>query len=197
MVSLMDLFYGQVKKTKREPSRVVPAVPAGASVEALKATMWQDLLAFQHWVAGLWKEIPSKAHQEILSEIERLQEKMDSAYQQGDWAAFQSALADARAVVSQALGDNPQISSSSSHWVYRVWSKVLDGEVWWVHCGVEAELLTSKGISRGVIYTESELKELVHLPRPCSQALRDIHLLKLYFDGTVIGEDRHDHCDNR
>jgi hypothetical protein len=75
------------------------------------------------------------------------------------------------------------------HWVYRVWSKVLDGEVWWAHCGGEVHKLLQRGISRGVIYTESEMNELLHLPRPCDQALRDIHLLKLYFDGTVIGEE--------
>lgn len=91
----------------------------------------------------------------------------------------------------------PQLLREGEHWVYRVWSKVLDREVWWAHCNDEVDKLLQQGVSRGVIYTESELKELIHLPRPCDQALRDIHLLKLYFDGTVIGEDRDDHHDNR
>lgn len=196
MVSLIDLFYGQAKKTEREPSRVAPPVPAGASVEALKATMWQELVAFQRWMAGFWQEISSEVRQGILSDLERLQEKMDAAYREGNWAAFQSALAQGRVVVSQVRVGR-QTLSTSGHWTYRVWSGVLDSEVWWVHCGVEAETLTSKGISRGAIYTESELKELICLPRPCNQALKDIHLLKLYFDGTVMEEERHGHRNNR
>ncbi len=88
-----------------------------------------------------------------------------------------------------APAQEPPLLREGEHWIYRVWSKVLDGEVWWAHCNSEVDDLLRRGILRGAIYTESELRELIHLPQPCEQALRDVHLVKLYFDGTVIGEE--------
>ena len=86
----------------------------------------------------------------------------------------------------------------SEHWSYRVWSRLLDAEVWWVHCDQEVKRLLQKEAGRGVIYTETELKALLSLPQEDQKdTLVNIHRLKLYFDGTVIGEERHEHHDNR
>ena len=43
------------------------------------------------------------------------------------------------------------------------------------------------GTTRGSIYTEAELVELLSLPqRPGTEALKSLHAVKSYFDATVV-----------
>ena len=78
------------------------------------------------------------------------------------------------------------------HWIYQVWSRVLDTEVWFAHCQQELDQLIKKGIQRGIIYTESELAELIQLPYPTSQELKELHQAKTYFNATIIPPTKDD-----
>ncbi len=90
------------------------------------------------------------------------------------------------APTSELMEDLPTEALPDSHWIYQVWSQVLDAEVWFAHCQQEVDQLIERGIQRGIIYTESELAELIQLPYPTSQDLKDIHQAKVYFNATVI-----------
>lgn len=88
---------------------------------------------------------------------------------------------------------NDLSTSARMHWVYRAWSRVLDAEVWFVHCQEEVAQLAKQGVRRGSIYTEAELVELLRLPqRPSPEALRNLHTVKSYFDATVVAEEGDD-----
>lgn len=77
-----------------------------------------------------------------------------------------------------------------THWVYEAWSKLLDARVWFVHCAQEVdELVNRQGISRGAIYTEAELVELLRLPGMSAEALIKLHLVKSFFDATVVSRE--------
>ncbi len=115
--------------------------------------------------------------------------QIDQAYRDGDWSAFQSAMTHARARISEVLERQPSEKLPGKHWIYHGWSWVLDGETWFVCCNQEVEQLVRKGISRGVIYTEAELIELLNLPQSSYKTLKSIHLAKIYFDGIVIPDD--------
>ena len=87
-------------------------------------------------------------------------------------------------VLVEALQQEPQ-ALTGQHWTYRAWSRVLDAEVWFVHCENEVAQLAKQGVQRGSIYTEAECTELLQLPRPSPQALKDLHLVKAFFNATV------------
>ena len=89
-------------------------------------------------------------------------------------------------VLVEALQQEPQ-ALTGQHWTYRAWSRVLDAEVWFVHCEDEVAQLASQGVQRGSVYTEAELTELLRLPQqPGPQALKDLHMVKTYFNATVV-----------
>ena len=163
--------------------------PPPQSLKALKETMWQDLLAHNRWMARVYQELPPQSRQEVIAQIHPIEEEIDRAYQEGDWVGFQGALVKAKALVPETQASQP--INSGQHWMYRAWSQVLDAEVWWVHCNQEVTRLLQKGIPRGAIYTEAELRELLILPAEGrKELLKSIHLVKLYFDGTVVPSER-------
>lgn len=88
-------------------------------------------------------------------------------------------------VLDEALQQEPQ-ALTNQHWVYRAWSRVLDAEVWFVHCEAEVVQLARQGVQRGSVYTEAELVELLRLPQPSSKALKDLHMVKAFFNATVV-----------
>ena len=71
------------------------------------------------------------------------------------------------------------------HWIYRAWSRVLDAEVWFVCCEREVRRLAEQRVPRGAIYTRTELEELVQLPYPNSRALKNMQMVKSYFNATL------------
>jgi thiaminase len=112
---------------------------------------------------------------------------MDQAYQDGDWAAFQAALVGAKALLAEAQTEHHISPPAQEHWCYRAWSGVLDAEVWFVHCQQERTRLIQQGISRGAIYTESEMRDLLELPqRPGPEMLKVLHRVKQVFDFTIV-----------
>ena len=114
---------------------------------------------------------------------------MDRAHQDSAWAEFQAALVEANALLVEAQPNDPA-APALKHWVYRAWSRVLDAEVWFVHCEEEVTQLAKDGTKRGSIYTEAEMVELLRLPqRPSAEALKGFHGVKSYFDATVAAEE--------
>lgn len=163
--------------------------PSPSFPEALKEAMWQELLSHNRWIAQVYQELSPQVRQELLAKLQPIEGEIDRAYQTEDWAGFQGALVKAKALASETQG--PQPVQGGQHWIYRAWSQLLDAEVWWVHCDQEVAQLLQKGILRGAIYTEAELTELLTLPQENRrQLLKSIHMVKVYFDGTVVsGKD--------
>lgn len=190
MPSLIGLFY--------EPP-VIPAppcspVPADETArEALREAMRWDFEALLRRAAQLFEGLSATNRKAFLPAWRSLQERMDRAHQSGSWAEFQATLVEAKTLLAETQPEEMP-TPAQAHWVYRAWSRVLDAEVWFVCCEQEIADLAGKGVQRGAIYTQAELEELLALPqegRP--EALRSIHRVKVYFDGTVVsggGDDK-------
>jgi len=69
-------------------------------------------------------------------------------------------------------------------WIYPVWSKVLNCEVWFVSSADKISGLVQIGIPRGSIYTEHELRELCKV-NAGRDFLKAVHEIKMVFDGTL------------
>lgn len=182
---------GRIGKVSNEQEREMgKSVSEGVQRrDAIQALMWQDLLAHNRWMARAYQELSPEARQTVLQKLSGTEEAVDRAYAEGNWVAFQAALVEAKGVMAEAGGfaTVPQ----GEHWIYRTWSRLLDAEVWFIHCGAEVRQLAERGIRRGAIYTEAELMELLHLPQEGRrETLKSIHLVKTYFDGTVIPHEQ-------
>ncbi len=163
-----------------------------ASHEALRDSIRRDFQTLLRQIAQVYERHSLQARKAFLPAWSLLQERMDRAYQDGTWAEFQAALVEAKALLAEAQPDDPP-SPSRTHWVYRAWSRVLDAEVWFVCCEQEVAQLAAAGVTRGCIYTEAELVELLRLPqRPGAEALKSLHAVKSYFDATVVSEEDDD-----
>ena len=123
---------------------------------------------------------------ELAMALERLVAKLPPGRAKRRYETVLADLSLAESVAGLSDNQGDPLFPDGQHWVYRVWSRVLDAEVWWAHCQTELADLLSKGIPRGAIYTESELRELLNLPHPRQEALRRIHVVKAYFDGTFV-----------
>lgn len=155
-----------------------------AGAEELAALMRRDAAELVRRVAAVYEKLSPADRKAFLPNLRALQDRADQAYHVGRWVEFQAVLVEIRAVLAQAQLDTPQ-PPPGKHWVYRAWSRVLDAEVWFVHCEEEVAQLARQGAQRGSIYTEAELVELLRLPRPSLQALKDLHMVKAYFNATV------------
>ena len=68
--------------------------------------------------------------------------------------------------------------------VYRVYSKILEANLWVVDTDADMISLRSKGIGES-IYTKREIKELKRVPR---ENLKEIHMVKAIFLNSIIEE---------
>ena len=193
MASLIDLFYARIQPVIERRSEPIQRVPeAGAVQEALHQDMWEEYQTFVRQAAYPYERLPASARNAVLPKLLSFQERADLAYHQGDLAAFQAALVEAQALLSDNSQDAPE-RILDKHWTYKAWSRVLDAEVWFVCCEQEVAQLTATSVARGCIYTEAELVELLRLPQqPSVEALRSLHAVKSYFDATVVAEDDDD-----
>jgi hypothetical protein len=189
MASLIGLFY---------ESPVMPVTPSShaptdeAAHEALRESMRRDFETLLRQAAPVYERLPSAARRAFLPTWSALQGRMDRAHQEGTLAEFQAALVEAKALLAEAQPDDLP-APARTHWVYQAWSRVLDAEVWFVHCTEEAAQLAKQGVRRGSIYMEVELVELLRLPhRPGTEALKTLHAVKSYFDATVVSEEDDD-----
>ena len=174
---------GEPKESVTPEMTVDPAT----SREALQATMEADFLAFIRWEAEVYEHLPQSGRQTVSPQLQVFRAGMDQAYQDGDWATFQAALVGAKALLAEAQTEHRVRPSAQEHWCYRAWSRILDAEVWFVHCQQEHTRLIQQGVSRGAIYTESEMRDLLQLPQqPSPEMLRELHRVKQFFDFTIV-----------
>ena len=184
MASLIELFYRQARPAISCQGRSFD-VSLDVGQEKLRTSMRNDFSAFARWMAKIYEELPQEAHKKVLIEFQTVNERVDQAYRENDWAAFQGALAEAQRIAFEVQRVQP---INGNHWMYKTWSRVLDAEIWFAHCAEELAQLTKKGVLRRSIYTESELVELLHFPQPSSGALVDLHKAKMFFNAEVVKE---------
>ncbi len=67
----------------------------------------------------------------------------------------------------------------------RLWSGVLDDEIWFVSGEEQVKSLLGQGITRGHIYTGRELLILLGLPGMNGDRLKRVHAAKDLFNGIV------------
>ena len=101
MASLIGLFY--------EPPAVAvaPSSPAPtdeATIEALRHSMRRNFEALLLQVAPVYERLPPAARKAFLPTWYAVQRRMDQAHQEGIWAEFQAALAEAKALLAEARG---------------------------------------------------------------------------------------------
>ncbi len=101
MASLIGLFY--------EPPAVpvAPSSPAPtdeAAREALQHSMRRDFQALLRQAAPDYERLPCSARKAFLPTWSALQERMDRAHQAGAWTEFQTALVEAKALLTETRG---------------------------------------------------------------------------------------------
>lgn len=79
-----------------------------------------------------------------------------------------------------------QEAAKDGHRHYTVWSEVLNAQARFVCCQETAAELMGQGISRGDIYTKTELLELAKHPNPSPGHLKDLHKVKSQFGAILI-----------
>jgi hypothetical protein len=148
--------------------------------------MRRDFQVLLRQAAQVYERRSLEARKAFLPAWLALQERMDRAHQDGAWADFQAALTAAQALLAETESADP-LAIVRPHWVYPAWSRLLDAKVWFVCCQQEVAQLTARGVALGSIYTEAEMVELLQLPqRPSEKTLKSLHLVKSYFDATII-----------
>ncbi len=163
----------------------LPIDDDASTTEVLRESMQRDFQALLRQAAPIYEELSPTDRKAFFPPWFKLQERMDRAHQDGAWAEFQAALVEAKALLAEAQPDDFP-APARTHWVFRAWSRVLDAEGWFV-CGEQEVIqLTRQGVPRGSIYTAAELAELLQLPRPSPEMLHNLHLVKTYFDATVV-----------
>lgn len=184
MSSLIDLFYR--KELIHEASQRTSCNTTTNLPQSLKGTMEQELRDYMLWASVIYQDLGNRKRQSISADFEKCRQRIDEAYHEEDWARFQSALLDAKTLLRQHQSPEDKILPCGRHWIYQAWSRVLDAEVWFVCCDQEVVQLVKQGVSRGAIYTESELEKLFSLTQSSPETLKNIHLVKTFFDGTLI-----------
>lgn len=81
-----------------------PPLAGPASQECPPGSMFEELRTFNRWVAGIYKEFSQEARRSLLSRFAGVEEMIDNAFRRNDWTAFQKALANGRAVVTELQG---------------------------------------------------------------------------------------------
>ena len=79
----------------------------------------------------------------------------------------------------------PLTTFAVSSLVLRLWSRVLDEQIWFVSGEAEMQSLMGKGVPRRKIHTAQELLTLLNLPWMDRERLKRIHEAKELFSGTV------------
>ena len=156
-----------------------------AGVEELAAIMQRDFKELVRRSAAVFERLAPTGRKAFLPVLRALHDRADQAYQDGRWADFQDVLVVMDALLAQAQSDAPQ-PLSGKHWSYQAWSRVLDAEVWFVCCEKEVTQLAKQGVPRGIVYTEEELTELLSLLTANVKKLKDIQLVKLCFNATIV-----------
>jgi hypothetical protein len=87
-MSLIELFY---KKPQQN-----------AGSQSVKPLMEKDFQDFSRWAAGIYQELAQETRPFILSDFQKHVDKIDEAYRQEDWSAFQSALIEAKGLFQRA-----------------------------------------------------------------------------------------------
>ncbi len=70
--------------------------------------------------------------------------------------------------------------------ILRVWSSLLDEEVWFVSDEAQVKELLTRDVPRGVIYTAQELLSLCTLPGMDVEKLKTVHAAKALFQGRIV-----------
>ena len=181
-----DLLTDDLRSALASHKPELLAVLAGDWRTALQASMQKDFEDVVRRSAAVYEQLSSTDRKAFLPSLRAFHDRADQAYQAGSWAEFQAVLVEIRALLAHAQPDTFQ-PLPGKHWTYRAWSRVLDAEVWFVHCEAEVAQLAKQDVQRGSIYTETELAELLRLPQqPSPQTLRDLHLVKAFFNATVV-----------
>ena len=84
------------------------------------------------------------------------------------------------------LASIPLAAFATRSLILRVWSSLLDEEVWFVSGETQIKELLTRDVPRGVIYSAQELLSLSTLPGMSVEQLKTIHTAKRLFQGRII-----------
>ncbi len=88
-------------------------------------------------------------------------------------------------IAPKVMLEMPLGTFASQGLTLRVWSQILDEEVWFVSGEAEMHTLVRQGVHRGKVYTAQELLTLLNLPGMDRERLKRIQEAKKLFNGTV------------
>ncbi len=74
--------------------------------------------------------------------------------------------------------------------VLKVWSRVLDGEIWLVSGQAQVQTLQDRGTPREAIFTAQELTDLLELFERDAQSARLVLEAKRLFEGSIRNVER-------
>jgi hypothetical protein len=188
MASLIEYFYKKDKSDTETSS--VENSPSTVGPEQIRATMEMDLRDLTRWIRRVYEELSEENRKLAMQRYEPLEDRINQQYKDGNWAGFQSTMTEAYNLFRGLQPHDNLACRQGGHWIYRAWSRILDAEVWFVCCQKEVSELLQKGIKRGVIYTENELKELVSMPKPAPENIKSVHMVKNFFDSVIVSHEK-------
>lgn len=177
MKTIIDSFYG--KRENRSASSGGSGVYEASLIRSTMRADWQDLLRRAAAVCGRSSKTERRQYVNV---IQPALDAVTVAYHEHRWADFKAALIQAQGAL---FGMEAVSFKAEEHWIYQGWSRVLDGNVWFVCCEREVVYLKTKGILRSAIYTKAELDALLQM-MSLSTCSNRLYAAKKLFNASVI-----------
>jgi len=142
-------------------------------------------------LAIVFLNLPESIWPWFFSEFEKNDEKIQEALLRCPCLEFREILGEFRRLAAEAKPLSLAGSVQDREWIIPIWSARLNHEVWFVYSEKEVDRLEKKGIPRGIIYTEDELKKTLKLvDHSDTSTLNAIDLTKRAFDAPLIGIEK-------
>ncbi len=151
--------------------------------DALKA-IEKDYREAHLRLATAHKSLPKSVQPWFFSESQKLNESIDEAFTTKNNDKVRDVLAGFEALVTEAAPLSKNGWAEDREWIFPFWSDRFNCEVWFVYSEKEADFLMQKGVLRGFIFTEDEIKKLSKLNQ---SSFESIDQIKQTFNATLIG----------
>ena len=135
-------------------------------------------------LAAAHKRLPKSVRPWFISETQKIDAGIQEVFTTKSNDKLREVLAGFDALVAEAAPLSVNGWNEDREWIFPFWSDRFNCEVWFVYSEKEADFLMQKGVLRGFIFTEDEIKKLSKLNQ---SSFESIDRIKQTFNATLIG----------
>ncbi len=135
-------------------------------------------------LAAAHKSLPASVRPWFIYEAQKFDASIHAALTTKNNDKLQDVLVGFEALIAEVVPLSVSGWNEDREWIFPFWSDRFNCEVWFVYSEKEAGFLMQKGVSRGFIFTEDEIKKLSKLNQ---SSFESIDLIKKTFNATLIG----------